>query len=269
MKLNRMMIAMGFSLAMAAAHGAEWAPTSAPLMTRWAKDVTPENAWQVYPRPQLEREKWQNLNGLWDLAVRENAFAEEPKYDKKILVPFAVESALSGVGERANHLHYRRTFTVPADWKDQRVLLHFEAVDWQTSVTVNGQVLKTLGGNEIHQGGYDRFSYDITDVLKSGDNTVEVSVFDPTEKGDQPRGKQVTKSHGIWYTPTTGIWQTVWLEPVPKEGNIYKVWFTPDAAAGKVTVKVEAAGDVKQAEVSIKSSEGTPQVETVAVGKNK
>src|SRR5690606_10276787 len=103
-------------------------------------------------------------------------------------------------------------------------------VDWQTSISLNGKTLKTLDGEEIHRGGYDRFSYDITDAVTTSTNELIVSVFDPTDKGDQPRGKQVTESHGIWYTPTTGIWQTVWLEPVSKRGSLRKVTFTPNAA---------------------------------------
>jgi len=231
---------------------ADWAPTSSPLVTRWAKDVSPEKVWTEYPRPQFERAKWKSLNGLWDLALRENALASPPRFDRKILVPFSIEAPLSGIGERARHVAYRRSFELPADWKDQRVLLHFDAVDWQTSVTVNGKLLKTLDGEEIHQGGYDRFSYDITDALTtSGQNEIQLTVFDPTEKGDQPRGKQVTKSHGIWYTPTTGIWQSVWLEPVSTKGSLRRVIFTPNAAEATINIKTQTLQPADGAQVEI------------------
>lgn len=231
--------------------GAAWAPTTATQLTRWGKQVTPDNAWRVYSRPQLVREKWQSLNGLWKLGIDGNATADEPVLDHEILVPYPVEASLSGVGKRATHLLYRRNFTVPADWKDQRVLLHFDACDWKTSVTVNGKLLKTLDGDEAHEGGYDRFSYDITDALKDGEQEVTVAVFDPTEKGDQPRGKQVTNPHGIWYTPTTGIWQPVWLEPVSAGAYVRGVKFNTEADTGKVSADVTLGGDAAGVTVEV------------------
>ncbi len=195
---------------------AEWQPKSAALTTRWAKDVTPENVHAEYPRPQMVRETWQNLNGLWDYAIVGKDVAKPIAWDGQILVPFPVESALSGVMQTVGpekKLWYRRTFTVPegAEWKDKNVLLHFGAVDWDTTVWINGKEVVQ------HRGGFDPFSADITAHLKAdGDNELLVSVFDPSDAGYQPRGKQVQNPHGIWYTPTTGIWQTVWLEPVPK-----------------------------------------------------
>lgn len=234
------------------AVAAQWAPTSTTLLTRWGKQVTPENAWQVYPRPQLAREDWQNLNGIWQLAMGEGALAAEPKFDKQILVPYPVESALSGVGEHSSHLLYKRSFKVPSAWKNQRVVLHFDACDWQTSITVNGKAVKTLDGEDTHQGGYDRFSYDITDALKAdGDNELRVSVFDPSEKGQQPRGKQVTNPHGIWYTPTSGIWQTVWLESVSGRGHVRSVKFTPDAKTGEVDIKIDAPGASSESQLMV------------------
>ncbi len=179
------------------------------LLTRWAADVTPDNVLPEYPRPQLTREKWLNLNGLWDYAVTSRN-GKPADYDGQILVPFSIESYLSGVQRRitrAKRLWYHRTFTIPADWSGQQVILNFGAVDWETMVSVNGQ---NVGH---HEGGYDAFSFDITNALKSeGEQNLVVSVWDPTE-GTQPRGKQVINPGGIWYTPTTGIWQTVWLEP--------------------------------------------------------
>ncbi|HRK21025.1 MAG TPA: glycoside hydrolase family 2 TIM barrel-domain containing protein [Fimbriimonadaceae bacterium] len=187
-----------------------WAPKQAPIMTRWAKNVSPTKVHPEYPRPQLVRKDWLNLNGLWDLEVRS---ASGNRFSGKILVPFPVESALSGVMERVqpnDTLVYRRSFRVPPGWKGKRTRLNFGAVDWETQVLVNG---REVGA---HKGGYDPFSFDITDALAdSGDQSLEIRVKDPTDSGPQPRGKQVLKPEGIWYTPTSGIWQTVWLEPVP------------------------------------------------------
>src|SRR4051812_18911936 len=193
------------------APAAEWAPMGAPLMTRWARDVDPAKPLPEYPRPTMVRSEWQNLNGLWDYAIRPKGEGKPEKFDGKILVPFPVESALSGVMKQVgpdNRLWYRRTFTAPAGPAGRRTLLHFGACDWETTVWVNG---KELGK---HQGGYDPFSFDITDALNTGEQEIVVSVWDPSDAGPQPRGKQVRQPRGIWYTPTTGIWQTVWLEPV-------------------------------------------------------
>ncbi len=203
---------------------ADWQPKKSPVMTRWAKDVSPEKVHPEYPRPQMVREKWVNLNGLWDYAIVGDATAKPERWDGKILVPFPVESALSGVMQRVpdnGKLWYRRSFATPERVRvnDDRLLLHFGASDWETVVWVNG---KKVGE---HRGGYDPFTFDITDALTStkrervatdAENELVVAVSDPTDGSFQPRGKQVRKPHGIWYTPTTGIWQTVWLEPVPK-----------------------------------------------------
>ena len=223
---------------------AEWQPKQAPLMTKWAKDVTPENPLPEYPRPQMVREHWQNLNGLWEYAIRPKAEGRPDKWDGEILVPFPVESALSGVMKLVgpeNRLWYRRTFTLPTQgdktspaWQDKNILLHFGAVDWETTVWLNG---KEVGS---HKGGYDPFTFDLTAALKmDGPNELIVSVYDPSDAGFQPRGKQVRKPEGIWYTPTTGIWQTVWLEPVPK-ASIAGLRIQVDAATERFWVRVEA-----------------------------
>jgi hypothetical protein len=217
---------------------ADWNPAQGPLMTRWAKDVAPEKVHPEYPRPQMVRKDWQSINGLWQLAfAKEGEPAPVGKeLPKRILVPFPVESALSGVMKHGDRLWYRRTFTVPPAWSGRRVLLHFGAVDWEAMVWVNG---KKLGE---HQGGYDPFSFDITDALKPGsEQELIVGVYDPTDRGTQPRGKQVLKPGGIYYTPTTGIWQTVWLEPVPSP-YIKSLKITPDVDKGEVRVKVRANG---------------------------
>ena len=205
------------------------------LETRWTKSVAADKSHAEYPRPQFVREKWQNLNGHWQYAIRPRE-AKQPladQFDGRILVPFPIESTLSGVkktvGEE-NELWYRSTFTIPGDWSKQRVWLHFGAVDWQATVWVNGMKLGE------HRGGYDPFSFDITDALKpDGDQELIVNVFDPTDTGTQPRGKQVHRPHGIWYTPTTGIWQTVWLEPVATN-SIESLKVDTDVQAKAVTI---------------------------------
>jgi len=212
---------------------ATWEPAKGPLRTRWAQDVSPDNAHPEYPRPQLVRKDWLNLNGLWDLAITKKDEPKPAEFPKQILVPFPVESALSGVMESVSEndrLWYGRRFELPKKWAGQRVLLHFGAVDFETIVWVNG---KEVGQ---HRGGYDGFGFDITDALKpKGENEVVVAVWDPTDAGTQPRGKQVRKPHSIWYTPTSGIWQTVWLEPV-SAAYIKDLRITPDVDARAVTV---------------------------------
>jgi beta-galactosidase/beta-glucuronidase len=204
---------------------AAWKPVEGKIMTRWAADLSPENALPEYPRPMMVRADWMNLNGMWDYTIQARTAAAPANYQEQILVPFAVESALSGVGKKvgdANRLWYRRTFEIPAKWSNQRVLLHFGAVDWDTDVWVNGHYL----GN--HKGGYTPFSFEITGALyASGPQEIVVAVWDPTDRGTQPRGKQVFNPNGIWYTAVTGIWQTVWIEPVPKAA-IANLKITPD-----------------------------------------
>jgi len=196
-----------------------------PLQTRWAKVVTPGNVWSEYPRPQMVRKSWLNLNGVWEYTIIETKVPAPASYQGRILVPFPVESALSGVMRRLDekhHLVYRRSFKIPRNWHGQRVLLHFGAVDWETKVFINSV---EVGG---HRGGYDPFTFDITTALKPGGaQEIVVDVFDPTDKGGQPRGKQVLEPKGIVYTPTSGIWQTVWLEPVP-ETSLDDLLITPD-----------------------------------------
>ncbi len=242
-------LAVRFSLAfmaamLALAPRAAWSQESAPaqgdrvytsgLMTRWGKAVTPENAWRSYPRPQMQRERWLNLNGEWDYAIRPKAEPRPTAMDGRILVPFAVESKLSGVARKVgpdDRIWYRRSFSIPADWSGQRVLLHFGAVDFEAHVLVNGGLVGS------HRGGSDTFAFDITDYLKAGGNELVVQVTDPTSDGAQPRGKQQLSPKSIWYTPVSGIWQTVWLEPVPAL-RIEDVRVTPDIDAGALDVEV-------------------------------
>ena len=217
--------------------------TSGHLVTRFAADVDPEHPLPEYPRPQMVRENWLNLNGQWQYAIRPKNQTEPPeKWDGRIVVPFCPESILSGVQKRVgeeNRLWYRRTFMLPNGWH-ARTLLHFGAVDWQTQVWINGRRINQNGG--IHEGGYDPFSYELTSLLKpSGENEIVVGVWDPTDNAPQPRGKQVNEPRGIWYTPVTGIWQTVWLEPVPL-GYIGRIDVTPDVDNSSVRLLVNRHG---------------------------
>ncbi len=226
------------------AAAAEWKPAAGRLVTRWAQDVSPDHALPEYPRPQMVRKDWLNLNGLWKYAVVPKESTQPSAWDGEILVPYPIESALSGVmktvGEQ-NQLWYRRSFQVPAAWEGKRVLLHFGAVDWQTRVWVNGKEV----GN--HTGGYDAFSFDITEALQaSGEQEIVVSAFDPTDAGYQPRGKQVRKPGGIWYTPTTGIWQTVWVEPVAPS-YLRRLRLTPNLDESSVTVQANGVVQGKPA----------------------
>jgi hypothetical protein len=215
---------------------ADWKPAEGPLKTRWAKEVRPDRVLPEYPRPQLRREAWQNLNGVWQLAFAREGDAAPVGKDlpERILVPFPVESALSGVMKPAERLWYRRLFSVPKGWSGRRILLHFGAVDWEATVHVNG---KKVGE---HRGGYDPFSFDITDALSDKkDQELIVGVWDPTDAGPQPRGKQVRKPGGIYYTPVTGIWQSVWLEAVNAPGHITRLNVETDIDRNEVTVGVE------------------------------
>jgi hypothetical protein len=209
-----------------------------PLETRWTAEVSPENVHSEYPRPQMVRPGWQNLNGLWQYAISPVEKGEPDVFDGEILVPFAVESSLSGVQKRVgddNYLWYRKTFEADAEING-RLLLHFGAVDWHSVLWVNG---KEVGE---HKGGHVPFSFDITDYLNSsGEQELLLRVWDPTDEGPQPRGKQVNKPRLIYYTPVTGIWQTVWLEPVPLT-SIEKLNIVPDIDEETITVAAETAG---------------------------
>ena len=228
------MFAVGISTA-----SAEWKIAGDKIRTKWAEEVNPSNVLPEYPRPQLVRGEWQNLNGLWNYAITEVNAAKPTKFDGEILVPFAIESALSGVGKWITEkqiLWYEREFTVPAKWMSQRVMLNFGAVDWAADVYVNGVCVGS------HTGGYTPFSLDITEALnKKGAQKLVVRVWDPTEKGEQPVGKQLTKLGNIWYTPVSGIWQTVWLEPVAKQNHIVRVLPTSDLRHNDIIVATETA----------------------------
>lgn len=237
---------------------AQWQPAGDKLKTKWASGIDVNNVLPEYPRPIMERGEWQNLNGLWKYAIQPVGKPKPANFDGDILVPFAVESSLSGVQKRVgdnNELWYQREFTVPSKWRNNKVLLHFGAVDWKTDVWVNG----TKVGQ--HTGGYTPFSFDITPALTSGNNTLVVKVWDPTDQGYQPRGKQINKPHGIWYTPVSGIWQTVWLEPVP-ETHIENLRITPDIDKNILSVKATASAATSASRVEVKVKEGSRVIAT-------
>ncbi|MCD8740694.1 beta-galactosidase [Mucilaginibacter roseus] len=230
------------------AQQGQWHLIKDRIVTPWAEKVDPKNPLPEYPRPMLVRSNnWKNLNGLWSYAITPKNASTPAKYEGSILVPFAAESALSGVGRTVGKdslLWYKNTINIPSSMKGKEVLLHFGAVDWQTEVFVNG---KSAGK---HEGGFDPFSFNITPFLKGGSKQdIVVRVWDPTNDGPQPTGKQMKKPEGIWYTPVTGIWQTVWLEAVPKS-YIVSTKQTPDIDAHTITISADIAG--KQAGDNLK-----------------
>lgn len=231
---------------------AAYSPAPGRIMTSWGENIDPENVWKEYPRPIMERPEWQNLNGLWNYSITPVGHAKPAQMDGEILVPFAVESALSGVGKMVgdkNELWYERSFTVPAAWKGRDVMLNFGAVDWKCDVWVNDVKVGT------HTGGFTPFSMNITSALRKGSNDLTVRVWDPTDEGTQPRGKQVNKPHGIWYTPVTGIWQTVWLEPVAPT-HITALRTTPDIDRNVLNVDVRNNSSDAMAKVKVFDADG-------------
>ena len=247
---NIAMIAL--SLLATGAASAQYAPAGDKIRTPWAEQIDVNNVWKEYPRPIMERTAWKNLNGLWSYAVKPKGEAQPTKWDGEILVPFCIESSLSGVGKTLgdkNELWYNRTFTVPAQWKKQNVLLHFGAVDWKADVWVNDVKVGS------HTGGYVPFSFDITQALKAGENTLTVRVWDPTDRGYQPRGKQVCNPDGIWYTPVSGIWQAVWLEPVAPM-HIENLRILPNVDANTVTVTVQKSVECPAMMAEVKVLDG-------------
>jgi Glycosyl hydrolase 2 galactose-binding domain-like/Glycosyl hydrolases family 2/Glycosyl hydrolases family 2, TIM barrel domain len=233
---------------------------STRLQTKWAADVKPDNPLPEYPRPQLARKQWINLNGPWNYAIVDASAPRPASFEKRIIVPFPVESQLSGAGEwvaPGQRLWYRRTFATPQIGNGQRLLLNFGAVDWEADVYVNGT---SMGS---HKGGYDPFTIDITSALKrdAAEQELVVAVRDPTDEGQQPRGKQVRRPRTIFYTEVTGIWQTVWLETVPA-WHVSGVRIDPNLDAGTVTVSVGTEGRPQTGRVTIDVLDGTRVVGT-------
>ena len=204
------------------------------LETQWGQEVSPENVWKEYPRPQLVRDDWQTLNGLWEYSILNKSQPNPKSFQGRILVPFAVESALSGVQKSVgteDRVWYKRNFEVPSDWKNKSVILNFDAVDYSSSVWVNGAWVGS------HKGGFDRFSFDITPYLKKkGKQELVVGVDDPSSFGTQPRGKQQIPQQRIWYTPVSGIWQSVWLEAVSSVAFLKEVKIETDIDKKEVTL---------------------------------
>ncbi len=236
---RRFIIMLVAFLAIAGTVSAQgWAPAGNRIKTKWAEEVSPANAHPEYPRPQMLRPEWKSLNGLWDYAVTPKSEARPKTFDGKILVPFAIESSLSGVGKALtpdDALWYSTSFSVPSNWKGKRLILNFDAVDWKAEVFVNDIKVGS------HTGGYTRFSLDVTPYVKSGANSLVVRVEDSSDNDFQPRGKQVKDPRGIWYTSVSGIWQSVWIEPVaPAHITDYNV--VSNVADKAINVTVDAAG---------------------------
>lgn len=259
MKINKLLI-LAISLIPGILVAQQWQPKQAAIMSKFSKDVNPENVLPEYPRPQLVREKWMNLNGLWQFQPTTNKTEALPtgNLSGTILVPFPVESALSGVMEHHEAIWYRRKFTVPATWKGKDLLLHFGAVDYESEVFING---KSIG---IHTGGYDPFSYNITPMLKpAGVQDIAVRVWDPTDNGGFPRGKQTLNPQGIMYTSVTGIWQTVWLEPVAKT-SIDNIKMVPDIDQSVLKLTVNTQGIPTGTNVSVQVKDGRQIINTIS-----
>ena len=260
MKLNlffAMALSAAVTISCCTVEKPEWTPAGDRIMTQWGENLDPSAVLTEYPRPQMIRDNWQNLNGLWEYAVTPSD-AKPQQMDGNILVPFAIESALSGVGRTVTEndvLWYEREFTIPKDWKGQRIMLNFGAVDWKAEVYVDD----SYAGE--HTGGYTPFSFDITDLLKKGrKHSLMVKVSDRTDKWFQPRGKQVSRPGGIWYTAVTGIWQTVWMEAVPA-AHVNSYYSEADIDAGTLSVRVDAVtedGDVIKVQLL---ADGTPVAE--------
>lgn len=223
------------ALALTVCAQAQWKPAGDKIKTKWAEQINPKNVLPEYPRPQLERTDWVNLNGEWEYAIKPKGEVEPQTFDGNILVPFAIESSLSGVQKEvgdANELWYKRTFSVPANWKNKDIVLNFGAVDWKADVFINDVLIGS------HQGGFTPFSFNITPYLNGKSNQkLVVRVWDPSDKGYQPRGKQTSNPEGIWYTPVTGIWQTVWIEPIATN-HITSVKSIPNIDNGTMNVTV-------------------------------
>ena len=191
-----------------------WHPVGTRIKTKWGNNLKPENVWQEYPRPQLERKDWLNLNGIWHYSITDIGSKKPEKFDQNILVPFCLESSLSGVMKPLNEtqiLWYYKEFEIPKKWKDKNIIIHFNAVDWKSELYINDDKIGE------HYGGYSEFNFDITKNLKTGKNKIILKVWDPSDTGYQPIGKQCLDPKVIWYTSISGIWQTVWLEPVNKQ----------------------------------------------------
>lgn len=250
--IKQIFFLLALSLCISQSTLAQWKPVGDKIRTSWAEKIDIDNVLPEYPRPIMERSDWQNLNGLWNYAVLPLGKATPSSFDGRILVPFAIESSLSGVGKNLgadNDLWYQRDFIIPQKWNGKKILLHFGAVDWKAEAWVNDIKVGE------HTGGFTSFTFDITNALQKGKNSLVVKVWDPTDKGCQPRGKQVSKPQGIWYTPVSGIWQTVWLEPVAAH-YIANIKTTPDIDSNRVKVEIETDNKDCSDKLEVKVFEG-------------
>lgn len=255
----QLLVAMLAAIALKPDPGHAWQMQQAPIMTDWAQLVDTNAPLPEYPRPQMVRAEWLNLNGIWQF--QPGATNQPAPFNQtltnEILVPFPMESALSGVMQHHAHSWYRRTFTVPPAWSGQRVLLHLDAVDWESEVFVNGT---SVG---VHQGGYDPITYDITAQLTgSGPQELIVRVYDPTDARGIPRGKQTLYPGGIMYTACSGIWQPVWLEPV-SDTRITNLKLIPDIDVQRLLVTTTVSGPTNDVMVTAVARIGTNVIGTV------
>ena len=237
--MKKLLLALSTTLFFVTSFAQDWKPAGDKIKTAWASKVDPSAPLPEYPRPQMMRDMWQNLNGLWNYTILPKGANAPEKFDGKILVPFAIESSLSGVQKTVgedNELWYQRSFAVPAAWKGKRIMLNFGAVDWKADVWLNDIKIGS------HQGGYSPFSIDITSFLaKDKAQHLVVKVWDPTDASFQPRGKQVKNPEGIFYTSVTGIWQTVWIEPV-EQAYVSQLKTVPNIDGGNVSVLAVTSG---------------------------
>jgi hypothetical protein len=241
--------------ALTVVDAASVASQSAPPVKMRAESA--DESHSAYPRPTMVREEWMTLNGPWDCGLGFWMQTNRGVFDRSIQVPFPVESVSSGVKRictEAQRLWYRRDFAIPPQWKGNRIVLHFEAADWETKVWLNGHMLGP------HCGGYDRFSFEITEALKlDGPQELVVSVYDPTEAGIQPRGKQMVHPKEPFFHASSGIWQTVWLEPVPAI-SIESLKLVPNVDAGVLEVAVACRGETNHAAVALVAMDGDKEV---------
>ncbi|WP_432713621.1 glycoside hydrolase family 2 protein [Pedobacter sp.] len=262
--VTTILLVFSFSSSVIAQQQQQWSLIKDKIATPWAEKVNSKAPLPEYPRPQLVRSaNWKNLNGLWSYAITPKAAAEPKTYNGSILVPYPIESALSGVGKTVGKdsiLWYRNQITIPSSMRNKEVLLHFGAVDWQSEVFVNGKSVGT------HEGGFDPFTFNVTAFLNKGaTQEIKVKVWDPTDAGPQPRGKQVKKPEGIWYTPVTGIWQTVWLEAV-SPSYIASTKHTPDIDAHTISISanVEKSQDGDQLKIEVLDGKKVIALKSVA-----
>ena len=219
----------------------KWCPAGNKIKTKWGKNLDTKKVWQEYPRPQLERKEWLNLNGIWSYSITDVNSQKPDNFDGEILVPFSIESSLSGVMKSLNEkqiLWYYKEFEIPDNWKDKNIIIHFNAVDWICELYINDNKIGE------HSGGYSEFSFDITKNIKEGKNKILLKVFDPSDKGYQAVGKQTLNPNVIWYTSISGIWQTVWLEPV-NEIYIKKLEINNDYDKKEIKINVKLNLDEK------------------------